>query len=80
MAIYAVKKNTSAQNQRFVPCLGNLVATILSWHMTHDTWHVTPDFNLILLALLSAHIERFSVSPIQDFCFDYTQRKQNILN
>ena len=50
------------------------------WHMTPDTWHVTPDMQhpifsyytsffqpVLVLVILSAHIERFSVSRMKDF-------------
>ena len=42
-----------------------------TWHMTHEIWHVTPDTwtmnheHFIVLVLLSAHIDRFSVSRVR---------------
>ena len=44
------------------------------WHVTPDAWHVTHDFFLcpflpvLVLLQLSAHLERFSVSGMPDFC------------
>ena len=48
-----------------------VLGTIDMWRVTGDMWHLTCDtwdfFLFLVLILLSAHIERLSVSHMQDF-------------